>query len=96
MQRLHLGAHLRAQLGVEIRERLVEQEDVGLADQRAGERDPLALAAGELRRPAVEQRCAADSAAARRDALAHLALRHVAHSSPKAMFSATVRCGNSA
>ena len=36
---------------VERAERLVEQQQVGLADQRAGQRDALALAAGELARP---------------------------------------------
>ena len=45
-----------AELGVEIGERLVEQEDVDVADQRPPDRDALALAAGELRRAALEQR----------------------------------------
>ena len=49
-----LGADLAAKLGVEVRERLVEQEDRGLADERAAHRDPLALAAGELLRQPVE------------------------------------------
>ena len=48
-------AHADAELGVEVRERLVEQERLRLAGDRAAHRDPLALAARELRRPAVEQ-----------------------------------------
>jgi hypothetical protein len=49
-----LGAHLAAQLGVEVRQRLVEQEGVGVADDRPAHRDPLALAAGQVGRLAVE------------------------------------------
>ena len=55
MQELDLRAHLGAQLGVEIRQRLVEQEDLGLADDGAAHRHPLPLAARELRRAPVEQ-----------------------------------------
>ena len=50
-----LGAHLHAQLGVEVRERLVHQEDLRLADDRAAQRDPLPLPARERSRLAVEQ-----------------------------------------
>jgi hypothetical protein len=52
---LQLGAHVHAQLGVEVRERLVEEEDVRLADERARERDPLTLPARQLVRPALEK-----------------------------------------
>ena len=45
-----------AQLRVEVRQRLVHQADRRLGDDRAAERDALLLAAGELRRLAVEQR----------------------------------------
>ncbi|EGE58067.1 hypothetical protein RHECNPAF_35000121 [Rhizobium etli CNPAF512] len=55
MQPLDLGAHLHAQLGVEIGERLVEEEDLRLAHQRAADRDALALAARELARLAIEE-----------------------------------------
>ena len=43
---------LRLHRGVERRGRLVEQQDLRLQDQRAGDRDALALAAGELVREA--------------------------------------------
>ena len=51
-----LGAHLDAQLRVEVRQRLVHQVRGRLAHDRAPHRDALALAAGELRRLAVEVR----------------------------------------
>ena len=44
---LELGAHVDLRVGVERRERFVEQEDLGVARERARERDALALAAGE-------------------------------------------------
>ena len=50
-----LGAGLDAQLGVEVRERFVHQEDRRLADDRPTERDALALPAGQLLRLAIEQ-----------------------------------------
>ena len=44
--------------GVDVQrcEGLVEQQQVGARGERAGERDPLLLAAGELRRPPVGER----------------------------------------
>ncbi len=48
LQALQLGAHALAELGVEIGERLVEQQDGGLDDQRAAKRNALLLAAAEL------------------------------------------------
>ena len=50
-----LYPHLDAEHGVEVGERLVEEEDLRLAHQRPADRHALALAAGELRRPPVEQ-----------------------------------------
>ncbi len=46
-------AHVLAQLGVECGERLVEQDDVALQDQRAGELHALLLPAGQLEHPPV-------------------------------------------
>src|SRR5207245_1978828 len=45
-----LGTHLHAQLRVEVRERLVHEEDLRLAHDRAPHRDALALTAGQLAR----------------------------------------------
>jgi hypothetical protein len=41
----HLGAHLHAELGVEVRQRLVHQEALRVADDRAAHRHALPLAA---------------------------------------------------
>jgi hypothetical protein len=54
VQALQLDPHLAAQLGIEIGQRLVEQEHLGLLHQRPSDRDALTLTAGELRRLAIE------------------------------------------
>ena len=54
MQFLDLGAHLHPQLGVEIGQRLVEQEDLRVAYDCPAHRDALALAARQLTRIPVE------------------------------------------
>ncbi len=69
---LQLDLHLVAQLLVERAERLVEQQHARLGDERAGERDALLLAAGQLVRMAVARACRAargraPSATRRRD-----------------------------
>ena len=48
LQREQLVAHLHAQLRVEVRQRLVEQQHLRLDREGARERDALLLAAGEL------------------------------------------------
>ena len=53
LQAADLAAHLDAQLGVEIGERLVEQQHMRLDHDGARDRDALQLAAGELMRPAL-------------------------------------------
>ena len=55
LQLMDLGAHLHAQLRVEVRERLVHQEGLRLAHDRAAHRDALALAARERARLALEE-----------------------------------------
>ena len=45
MQALELSPKLRAQLGIEVGERLVEQEHTRVADQRPADGNALALAA---------------------------------------------------
>jgi hypothetical protein len=55
VQPAHLEAHLLAQVGVEVRQRLVEQQGFGLDDQRARERNALLLAARQLARIALRQ-----------------------------------------
>ena len=55
VQPLDLGAHPVAELGVEVGERLVEQEQARVAHDGAADGDPLALAARQLARQALEQ-----------------------------------------
>ena len=45
LQRAQLDPHLGAQFGVQIGERLVEQQHIGRKRDRAGQRDALLLAA---------------------------------------------------
>ena len=73
------GPHLHAELGVEIRQRLVEQKHLRLADDRPAERDALPLAAGELARSAVEQRFDREDLGRFADAAFDLRPRRAAH-----------------
>ena len=57
-----LDPYLLAELGVEIGEWLVEEEQLGLDDERAGERHPLLLAARELARESSPELLEADQA----------------------------------
>ncbi len=86
-----------AQGGIEVRERLVEQEDARLRRQRTRQRHALLLPAGELAdAPALQAgevhllECLADPASRCRRAGAPMA------SSPKATFCPTSRWGKSA
>ena len=53
LQLLQLDAHVLAQLGVEVGQRLVEQQDSRLDHEAARQRDALLLAAGQLVRIAL-------------------------------------------
>ena len=53
LQLAQLEAHALAQFGIEITERLVQEQHLRLAHQRAGQREPLLLPAGELRGHAI-------------------------------------------
>ena len=77
LQPRDLRAHLHAQLGVEVGERLVHQEGLRLAHDRAAHRHALALAAREVARLAIEQRLEVEDARGVRDALLDLVLRHL-------------------
>ena len=71
-------AHGDAQLGVEVGERLVKEQHARLHDHRAGERDALLLAAGELVGHALLHAGQLDEIEDARDALLHLRLGHLA------------------
>ena len=79
-----LDAHLHAQLGVEVRQRLVEQERLGLAHDGAADGDALALPAGQLPRLAVHQLLQLQHACGFFDPLGHLGPRHAAHAQAEA------------
>ena len=102
-----LGAHVHAQLGVEVAERLVHQEDARPPHHGAGERHALLLAARELRRLARQQALdpqhrrrppaprPRSTGGRRRGARPNRRCTGVSRRmrSGTAMFSATVRCG---
>ena len=69
LQPADLGAHLHAQLGVEVRQRLVHQERRWLAHDRPAHRHSLALTARELPGLAIEHRLELQRARRRVDTL---------------------------
>ena len=94
VQLLDLGAHGDAQLGVEVRERLVEQEHLRVAHDGAAHGDALALAARELARIALEERDQAEDLGGALSTRASISDFGAFRSfSEKPMLSATVMCG---
>ena len=79
LQVADLGAHVLPQLRIEIRQRLVHQADRRLGDDRPAERDALLLAAGELRRLAVEQLREPEEVGHARELAADIGARDLAH-----------------
>ena len=75
---LELDLHLLAELEVERAERLVEEQDARPVDERAGERDPLALAARQLAGLALVVALEADHPERLGDARRPLGLRDLA------------------
>src|SRR5260370_19553617 len=61
MQLLDLCAHGDAQLGIEIRQRLVKKKDLWITHDSTAHRNTLALTAGELARVALEQSTEAEN-----------------------------------
>ena len=74
MHLLDLGAHLHAQLGVQVGQRLVEQEHLGIAHDGAAHGNALALAAGQRLGLALEQFLDVEDARGLVDALLDLGL----------------------
>jgi hypothetical protein len=93
VQLLDLEAHLHAQLGVEVGERLVEQERGGLAHDRAPHGHALALPAGERARLPVEEAAQLEDLRRALHALVDLRGGMRRMRSPYDMFSYTVMCG---
>ena len=74
-----LELHLLAQLLVQRPERLVHQDQLRLEHQRAGHRDALLLAAGELRRPPLAEAAELHHVQRALDALGDVGCGHAAH-----------------
>ena len=85
-----------AELLVQGAQRLVEQQQLGLLDQAAGERDPLALAARELMGLALAVAVELDHVEHVLDPLGDLPARVPSWRSPKPTFCSTVICGKRA
>ena len=94
MQLGDLGAHLHAELGVQVGERFVHQEDLRITHDGAAESDALTLAAGERLRLAVEQLLdGQDLRSFTHDACRSHAFGFLRSFRPNAMLSYTVMCG---
>jgi hypothetical protein len=76
VQLADLGTHLHTQLGVQVRQRFVEQEDLRVAHDGAPHRHALALPARELARVALEQLVQVEDARRVLDAAALLGVGH--------------------
>ena len=74
VQQFQLGAHLVAQARVEVRDRLGEEEKIGLLGQGATESDALLLAAAQSRDPLVNDRIQVQEAYCRTDATSNFVL----------------------
>ena len=83
LQFADLDAHLLPQLGIEVGQRLVEQQHVGAEDERTRQRHPLLLAAGELARQPLAQMLEADEPQGLGDAAGHLRGLDLAHLQPE-------------
>ena len=84
VQPFDFGTHLHAQLGVQVGQRLVKQEELRLARERPAHGHALALAARELAGPAVQQVADLQHGRDFIDALLALGLGHLAHLQRKA------------
>jgi len=73
------GPHLKAEFGVEVRERLVQEQVVRFDGQRTGQRHPLLLTAGELGRLAASEVGHLDDAEHLQRPPPPLAATHAAH-----------------
>ena len=78
VQEPDLGSHLGSQLGVEVRERLVHEEGLWLADERSTHGHSLPLATGKLPRLAIELLVQFEDGRDSRDALLDVGASEVA------------------
>jgi hypothetical protein len=96
LDRLELDLHLLAQLEVERAERLVEQQHGRVDDERAGQRDALLHAAGQLARAGLLAPAQADQLERLADAPPDLGLGDLAPREADATLRCRSRCSKSA
>ena len=96
LQRQDLAPHVGAKLRIEVRQRFIHQADRRLGDDGAAERHALLLAAGQLAWLALQQMPDAEDLHRARQPARALGCGTRRAFSPNTMFSATLRCGNSA
>ena len=84
VQALQIGACLKPEERIEVGERLVHEQEVGVHHERARDRDPLALPARELRRIPIEESLELQQARSFLDAAADLLASHLAHAQAEA------------
>ncbi len=96
LQRFQFVLHLLAQLVIQCRKRLIEQQQTRFVDHRAGDGHALLLAAGELVRFALGKRLQLHhfKASITRGVISAAGVFCIRR--PKATFSNTVICGNRA
>ena len=82
LELLQLHAHLPAELGVEIRQRLVEEQHRGREHERPGQGDALLLPAGELRGAPRAEIAELDQLQRVAHARGHLGLGPLPHAEP--------------
>ena len=79
-----LGTGLDAQLGIEVRQWLVHEEDLWVTNNRTTHGDALTLTTGECLRLTVKEVLQAEKLGGFQDALLAFSLRHVLHLEGKA------------
>ncbi|ENN85188.1 hypothetical protein RHSP_55751 [Rhizobium freirei PRF 81] len=87
MKPLQLDAQLGSKLGIEIGERLVEQEDIDITYESAADGDALALTAGKFARPPLAQGIDLQDPHGAVDALSELVLSHAGDAKPEGEIS---------
>jgi hypothetical protein len=78
-----LGPHFLAQAGIEVAERLIEQQQRRMNDEGARQRHALLLSARDLRWVAGLEAAEPDEVERLVDAAAHVPLRRLAHAQPE-------------
>ena len=95
-QRDEVVLKLAADQGIKGAERLVHQQDFGIAGKRPGKADALLHAAGQLLRPGPAHSDSCTCSSFRRAVAIRSSRGRLRSSRPRATLSITLRCGSSA